>query len=61
MHQQESKNSRRLVKDITAYGGQRKYVPPQICWGRDNKEIARKYYIENRKVNGESMTVNKTN
>ena len=37
------------------YGGPMKDLPPQICWGKENEERARKCYIENRKDVGELM------
>ena len=57
MHHRQSIDSRRLVKDIMGYGGQMQHVPPQIRWGRDNEDAARKCYIANRKACGEHMVV----
>ena len=39
------------------YGGHMKNLPPQICWGNESEERARKCYIENRKDVGELMEV----
>ena len=60
LHRRQSTDSRRLVKDIMGYGGRMKYVPPQIRWGRENEEAARKCYIANRKACGEDMVVEST-
>ncbi len=60
LHCRQSTDSRRLVKDIMGYGGWMKHVPPQICWGRENEEAARKCYIANRKACGEDMVVEST-
>ena len=50
IHRRQSTNPRRLVKDIMGYGGPMKHVPPQIRWGRENEDAARKCYIANRKA-----------
>ena len=39
------------------YNGPIKKVPPQIRWGNDNEDKARKCYIEDRKKYGEDMEV----
>ena len=57
LNQRSSTDSRRLVRDIMGYGGPMKTLPPQIHWGKENEERARKHYIENRKDVGELMEV----
>ena len=60
MHRRQSTDPRRLIKDIMGYGGQMQHIPPQICWGRENEDAARKCYIANRKACGEDMVVEST-
>ena len=60
MHRRQSTDPRRLIKDIMGYGGQMQHVPPQIRWGRENEDAARKCYITNRKACGEDMVVEST-
>ena len=60
IHRRQSTDSRRLVKDIMSYGGRMQHAPPQIRWGRENKDAARKCYIANRKACGEYMVVEST-
>ena len=60
IHRRQSTNPRRLVKDIMGYGGQMQHMPPQIRWGRENEDAARKCYIANRKACGEDMIVELT-
>ena len=57
LHRRESTNPRRLVRDIMGYGGPMKSLPPQIRWGRENEDEARRCYIENRHAAGETMIV----
>ena len=60
MHRRQSTDPRRLIKDIMGYGGQMQHIPPQIRWGRENEDAARKCYIANRKACGEDMVVEST-
>ena len=60
IHRRQSTNPRRLVKDIMGYGGRMQHMPPQIRWGRENEDAARKCYIANRKACGEDMIVELT-
>jgi len=48
---------RRLIRDIMGYNGPLKKVPPQIRWGRENEERARRCYTEYRRQCGEDMIV----
>jgi len=56
-HRRESTDPRRLVRDIMGYGGPIKCLPPQIRWGQENEEEARRCYINNREAAGETMVV----
>ena len=56
LHRRESTDPRRLVQDIR-YGPPMKRLPPQICWDQENEDKARRCYIENRHVAGETMIV----
>ena len=60
MHRHQSTDPRRLIKDIMGYGGQMQHVPPQIRWGRENEDAARKCYIAYRKTCGEDLFVEST-
>ena len=60
MHRRQSTDPTRLIKDIMGYGGQMQHVPPQIPWGRENEDAARKCYIANRKACSEDMVVEST-
>ena len=57
LHRRESTNSRRLVKDLMGYSRPMTTLPPQIRWGRENEERARKCYVANRCAVGEMMVV----
>ena len=60
IHRRQSTDPRRLIKDIMGYGGQMQHVPPQIRWGRENEDAARKCYIAHRKACGEDMVAEST-
>ena len=60
MHRCQSRDPRRLIKDIMDYGGQMQHVPPQICWGRENEDAAHICYTANRKACGEDVVVEST-
>ena len=53
----QTTDSQRLVKDIMGYKGPMMKVPPQIRWGKNNKDRAYKLYIEDRQRCGEDMEV----
>lgn len=57
LHRRESTDPRRLIRDIMGYGGPLKKLPPQMRWGQENEDEARRCYIENRCTFGEIMTV----
>lgn len=57
LHRRESTDPRRLVRDIMGYAPPMKRLPPQIRWGLENEDKARRCYIENRRVAGETMIV----
>ena len=57
LHRRESTNPRRLVRDFMGYGGPMTILPPQIRWGKENEDKARKCYIDNRHHAGETMIV----
>ena len=55
LHRKQSTHPRRLVKGIMGYGEKMKYLRPQMRWGKDNKPIALKCYLESRQKNGEAI------
>ena len=46
LNRQESTDPRKLVRDIMGYGGHMKSLPPQIRWGREKEDQARRCYNE---------------
>ena len=57
LHQKESTNPRRLVKDLMGYGRPMTVLPPHICWGKENEGKACKCYIDNWYCAGETMII----